>query len=80
MGSSKIKSTEKQYKNLSEIFACLVKDSKDKGVTVFLREKDRVSVMWGGCGLSQELQATGETPEHWGCSQKTNCSSNCCPQ
>lgn len=30
--------------------------------------------MWGGCGLFQELQATGETPECWGCSQKTNCS------
>lgn len=31
--------------------------------------------MWGGCGLFQELQAMGETPERWGCSQKTNCSS-----
>lgn len=43
-----------------------MKAPKDKGVTDFPRQQDRVSVMWGGCGLFQELQATGETPERWG--------------
>lgn len=52
-----------------------MENPKDKGVTVFPRQEDKVSVMWGGCGLFQELQAMRETPECWGCSQETNCSS-----